>query len=105
MGQIRTLILEFGKKLRDIDINKMKMSLKTYCVQTRDNLGWHRLDGIVMFDNWILFSDLYSAEADATPTTAPVERRKINSLKLQMNFIFATNIQEIQLFWNKTYAI
>ena len=31
------------------------------CFASRDNLRWHILDGIVVFVNWILFSDLQSA--------------------------------------------
>ena len=51
-------------------------------VHSKDDLRWHIIDGIVVFDNRILFSDLYSAEAEGTPTPTQVEGRKINSLKL-----------------------
>ena len=53
-----------------------------YKVAVKDDLRWHIIDGIVVFNNRILFSDLYSAEAEGTPTPTQVERRKINSSKL-----------------------
>ena len=33
-------------------------ALASTAIVSRDNLRWHILNGIIVFDNWILFSDL-----------------------------------------------
>ena len=68
---MRTYLMDAPLHYFKLKLLAVYFSAASVVVATKDDLRWHIIDGIVVFDNRILFSDLHSAEGNKLTCCLP----------------------------------